>query len=121
MLNVLMVGHACNPRRGSEHASTWNWAWHLSRLARITLLTHVSNRPAVQEYIREHPNPNLRFEWIGVRPQIDPWRPEKNDAGIHLHYLLWLREVFRTARELLKHEPYNLVHHVGWGSISAPP
>jgi glycosyltransferase involved in cell wall biosynthesis len=121
MLNVLMVGHACDPRKGSEHAITWNWAWHLSRYARITLLTHASNRPAVEEYLRLNPNPNLRFEWIGVRSWMDPWRPEQNDAGIHLHYLLWQHEAFCRAAELTRDETFDLVHHVGWGSISAPP
>jgi glycosyltransferase involved in cell wall biosynthesis len=121
MLNVLMVGHACNPGKGSEHASTWNWAWHLSQHVRITLLTHASNRQAVEEYLKLNPNPNLRFQWISVPKWLDPWRPERNDAGIHLHYLLWQNEAFRCAAEMSRDEKFDMVHHVGWGSVSAPP
>ena len=84
MLNVLMVGHACDPRRGSEHASTWNWAWYLSKHARITLLSHEFNRHPVEDYLRDHPNPNLCLEWTSVPRFLDPWRPAKNDSGIHL-------------------------------------
>ena len=120
-MKVLLVGHACSPIHGSEPSFTWNWAWHLSALHDVWALVHPHERKAVEDFLRTHPNPKLRFIWITPSPRWDPWKPTRGERLIRLHYLLWQRAALNRAIELHRHHHFDLVHHVSWGTVSAPP
>jgi hypothetical protein len=120
-MKVLLVGHACCPDRGSEPGLTWNWAWHLSQIHEIHVLTHPQHREEIVAYLSKHPNPNLKFSWVTLPSFLDPWKPEKSDRGIRLHYLIWQYLVYREAEKLHLLNCFDIVHHVSWGTISAPP
>jgi exopolysaccharide biosynthesis WecB/TagA/CpsF family protein len=119
-MKVLLIGHACSPRYGSEPSFTWNWAWHLSAQHEIYVLACPYDRHAVEAFLSDHPNSRLRFYWIplpgsrGIRPVIgdtqSPWR-----------YLLWQALAYERAAELHKSIRFDIVHHVSYGSVSAPP
>jgi len=72
-MKVVLVGHGCSPRRGSEPSFTWNWAWHLSKYHQVWVLAHPHDRAAVEEFLMEHPNPNLSFVWVKPPARLDPW------------------------------------------------
>jgi glycosyltransferase involved in cell wall biosynthesis len=122
-MNVLIVGHACSPRQGSEPSFTWNWAWQLSRYHQVWVVTHPHDRRAVERVVVKHPNHNLRFHWLGVPRFLDPWGSNATgyDRGLRLHYLVWLRLAYRKAIELQEQIGFDIVHHVSYGSLSAPP
>lgn len=120
-MKVLLVGHACSPERGSEPGLTWNWAWHLSFDHEVQVLTHPHYREEIESYLAKHPNPNLRFGWVTLPPVIDPWSPEMGERGIRLHYLIWQHLVLRAAARLHRRHGFEIIHHVSWGTISAPP
>ena len=120
-MKVLLVGHGCGPDRGSEPGLTWNWALNLSRRHQIHVLTHPQYQPEIEAYLSKHPNANLEFSWVNVPSWIDPWRPTRNDRGIRLHYLFWQRLAYREALRLSERHNFDIVHHVSWGSVSAPP
>jgi glycosyltransferase involved in cell wall biosynthesis len=119
-LNVLIVGHGCAPDFGSEPGITWNWAWHLAARNRVWVITHGYERPSIETYLRDNPRPNLRFVWVGPLGWWDPWNGTKH-RGIRLHYMMWRRAVVKAAKRLLASEPIDLVHHVSWSTLSAPP
>lgn len=50
---------------------------------------------------------------------FDPWRPERGERGLKLHYMLWLGKVYRALRAV--NAGSVVVHRVSWGSVSAPP
>jgi glycosyltransferase involved in cell wall biosynthesis len=120
-MKVLLVGHACCPNRGSEPGLTWNWAWHLAQKHQIQVLTHPQHRDEIEDYLSKHPNPNLKFGWVTLPSLVDPWKPEKNNRGLHLHYLIWQHVVYREAARLHQQQGFDIIHHVSWGTISAPP
>jgi glycosyltransferase involved in cell wall biosynthesis len=120
-MKVLLVGHACCPDRGSEPGLTWNWAWHLSQSHQIHVLTHPQHREEIVTHLSKHPNPNLQFSWVTLPSLLDPWKPEKSDRGIRLHYLIWQYLVYREAAKLHRLNCFDIIHHVSWGTISAPP
>jgi exopolysaccharide biosynthesis WecB/TagA/CpsF family protein len=120
-MNILLIGHACSPRQGSESSFTWNWAWQLSRWHQVRVLAHPHDRDAVERYLAEHENKNLKFHWIAVPQRLDPWDPRGTDRGLRLHYVLWLRRAYKRAIELHQEIGFDLVHHVSYGSLSAPP
>lgn len=120
-MNVLIVGHACSPRRGSELAFTWNWAWHLSQRYRVWVLTHPQERQYIEEFLIKHPNPDLQFVWVTVPRWIDTWNPTRDKRVSRLHYVLWQRAALQKAQQLHKEVGFHVVHHVSWGTVSEPP
>jgi len=123
LLNILLVGHGCFPGMGSEAGITWNWAWHLAERNRVWVIAHGFARPMVEKYLHDHPRPNLNFIWVGPLGWWDPWRnPTPTKArGLRLHYVLWRYAAVTAAKRLIANEPIDIVHHVSWSSISAPP
>jgi len=120
-MKVLLIGHGCSPRHGSEPGATWNWAWHLSMRNRVWLLAHPHERAAVEAFLGEHPNPNLRCCWVTPPGWLDPWNPRRGKRWIRLHYLLWQRAALHEAARLHQAEGFDIAHHVSWGSVSRPP
>ena len=120
-MRVLIIGHACSPRMGSEPSFTWNWAWHLSRHHQVWALAHPHDRSEVERFLHDHPNPRLRFHWQCVPRHLDPWDPRVPDRWPRLHYWLWLRFAYNHASELQERFDFDIVHHVSHGSVSAPP
>jgi glycosyltransferase involved in cell wall biosynthesis len=122
-LHILIVGHACFPNMGSEAGVTWNWAWHLAERNRVWVIAHGFARPSVEQYMRDHPRPNLRFIWVGPLGWWDPWKnPGHTKArGLRLHYLFWRHAALAAAQRLVATEAIDIVHHVSWNTISVPP
>ena len=122
-LNILVVGHGCFPNMGSEAGVTWNWAWHLAERNRVWVIAHGLGRHLVEQYLQDHPRPNLRFIWVGPLGWWDPWKDPAltKVRGLLLHYLFWRHAAVAAARRLMAMESIDIVHHVSWNSISAPP
>jgi glycosyltransferase involved in cell wall biosynthesis len=122
-LRILIVGHACFPNVGSESAVTWNWAWHLAERNRVWVIAHGFARPFVEQYMRDHLRPNLHFIWVGPLGWWDPWKNPTHTTvrGLRLHYLVWRHSAVAAARRLMATESIDVIHHVSWNSISAPP
>lgn len=119
-LNIMLVGHGCAPERGSEPGVTWNWAWHLAAKNRVWVVTHGSFRAQIERHLRQFPRPNLRFVWVGPCGRWDPWDGVRS-RWIRLHYFFWRHAAAKAAKRLIAAEPIDVVHHVGWNTISAPP
>lgn len=120
-MKVLIIGHACSPRQGSEASGTWNWAWHLSREHQVWVLAHPHDRNAVISFLADNPRTNLRFEWLDVPRWIDPWVARSGDKGLRLHYMLWLSMACKKAMDLHGQIGFDIAHHVSYGTVSAPP
>lgn len=121
-MHVVLIGHAFGPGLGSEPGNTWNWAWELSRYVRVTVIAHPHFRGRVEKYLtQKRPPGQLHVRWVEVPPVVDPWKPERGERGIRLHYLLWLRRAVNVARKICEQESEALVHVVSWGTVSAPP
>ena len=120
-MKILLVGHACSPNRGSEPGLTWQFAWHLSPAHEVWVMTDPRFKPDVERYLELRPNGNLHFVWVGLPPRWDPHRTPGSDKGLRLHYLFWQRAVLRAARQQHRQQHFDVVHHLSWGTIGAPP
>lgn len=120
-MKVLLIGHACSPRQGSEPGGTWNWAWQLSQQHQVWVIAHPYDRNGVARFLADHPRSSLRFVWVDLPRWIDPWIPRANDRGLRFHYMAWLSLACNRAIELHKRIGFDLAHHVSYGTISAPP
>ncbi len=119
-MRILLVGHGCDPYRGSEPGITWNWAWHLSELHEVWLITHPRSRDRITRFLEINKRPTLQIRFVEVPRSSDPWRLGLGIKGLQLSYILWLRRAFREARRLVSRMPFDVVHQVGWGTIAIP-
>src|SRR5436190_12406976 len=119
-MKVLLVGHACAPNRGSEPGLTWQFAWHLSRRHEVWVMTNARNREAIERQLESTPNTKLHFIWIKT-PKFLARRLSTSDLILRLHYMFWQRAVVREAARQHRRHRFDLVHHLSWGTISAPP
>ena len=120
-MKVLLIGHACSSRLGSEPSFTWNWAWQLSLKHQVWAIAHPYDRDCIEVFLALHPRPNLRFEWVDVPRWMDPWACRPDGRGLRLHYLLWLPMAYRKAIELHERIGFDVAHHVSYGTVSVPP
>jgi len=93
----------------------------MSRLHDVWLIAHPEHRSSVEQYLEENPNPALHIVWIELPALIDPWDPSKGLRGIRFHYMLWHRKAYRVAKRLHQDHGFDIIHHVSWNTISAPP
>lgn len=118
-VKVLIIGYVCDPLNGGENSFTWSWAWHLSRFHKVWVLAHPGYRARVEALLAEQPSPNVRFDWL------DGPRPLRNRRGgnvaLAIHYLRWLNAAYVKAVELHGQIGFDVVHHVSYGTINAPP
>ncbi|WP_270933770.1 glycosyltransferase family 4 protein [Falsiroseomonas oryzae] len=119
-MRILLIGHGCAPESGSEPGSTWNWAAHLAKANDVWVITHAYFQPQIERYLAHTPIPRLRFVYTGRLGWWDPLRLPSS-RWIRLHYVAWQRRVMRLAAELDAVHDFDLMHHVGWGTVSAPP
>ncbi len=120
-MRIALVGHACSPILGSEPGITWNWAASLAKLHDVTLFAHPQYRAAVDAELAQRPIERLKLEWIDTTSRFDPWKPQKSERGIRIHYRLWQSTALRVLRGFAEKKPFDLVHHVSWGSLQQPP
>ena len=117
-MKILLIAHTCSPLFGSEESVGWNWSTSLSRFHDVTLITHPENSSVIEAWPCDR---KPEFHFVDLPDIIDPWNPRHGPRGVHLHYFLWQHAAFRAARRLHAEQHYDIVHHVGWGSVSAPP
>lgn len=119
-MRILLVGHGCAPDMGSEPGITWNWALNLAARHDVWVVTHAHFRPAIERFLERHPQPRLRFAYVGRLGWWDPLRLP-SIRGIRLHYWAWQRRVLALAREMDAEHDFDLVQHVSWGTVGLPP
>lgn len=119
-MKILLVGHACAPDRGSEPGLTWQFAWHLSRLHEVWVITNARFKRRIEEELAINPNDQLHFIWV-LPPRVDPNQMTSSERTLRWRYLFWQRAVLQEARRQHERHRFDLVHHLSWGTISAPP
>lgn len=116
------MAYAISPYRGSEYAVAWNYVTHMSKGNNLTVLfgtsdNHIGETDAMDKYLKEHLFENVRF--IAVKPNV--WTnmlnwPNRHNLFVYTFYYAyqaWHKQAYGVAKELLKHEKFDLVHYVG--------
>jgi glycosyltransferase involved in cell wall biosynthesis len=114
MKKVLISAFACQPNKGSEFASGWNWCTGLAKLGyEVHCLTLRSNAPFIQEV--EAPA-NLYFHYTALPLGLQAMY-KLSQATMYIHYILWQRLAYKRGKTLHRKLRFDVVHHVSWGSI----
>jgi glycosyltransferase involved in cell wall biosynthesis len=120
-MKILLVGHACRPNHGSEPGLTWQIAWHLSRFHEVWVMATAGSKESVEQQLALTPNRKLHFIWIQTPRYFERLPTAYRELTLRLRYLFWQRAVLREARQQHHRHQFDLVHHLSWGTISAPP
>jgi glycosyltransferase involved in cell wall biosynthesis len=112
--NILLSAYSCEPLRGTEAGSGWNWAYELARLGHnVFVITRPVGRQGIEAFLARFPCPNLHFIYVDsphFSLRFGAIRPI-------LECLPWQRSAFAAARELCAANRIDVVHHVTWSSI----
>lgn len=122
-MNVLLIGYACDPNKGSEEGVGWGWVQMIRRFAEVDVITADFNEPG----LRGREQAGLRFCFVKQRPwQYRPervWRRIEDSALkplMNLSYTLWLGQATRLAREMVRRKRYDVVHLVTYVGFRFP-
>src|SRR3954451_21643830 len=115
-MRVLLMAYSCEPGRGSEPESGWNWATRLAQYYEVYVITHPHNRVGVNRALANACNPRLHVEFAKLPRWLDAWGAGGDPSGIALifNYMLWQVSSYLVARRLLRRLKFDVVHHVTW-------
>ncbi len=113
-MHLLFSAYACRPNSGSEEGNGWGWPTHLAaRGLRVHVLTAGKHREAIEAELQKNPMPNLSFSFVEPRRKGLKY-------GHGSHYLAWQFAAVEAARKLNAEDPFDVVHHITYGSIHVP-
>ncbi len=116
---ILATTYAVNPYKGSEDGMGWNFVLQIARHQRVIAVTRENNRPHIERYMAEHPNPAYaRITWVyyDLPPHQRWWK--KGARGAMLYYLLWQRGVAEYIQNLGL--DFDIVHNVNFHNDWSP-
>ena len=119
-MKILLSAYACDPLRGSEEGSGFNWLWQVAALGHeVWCLTTPRGRPNLEQVLAERAaDPvagRIHLVYVDVPRAINyayRWQP-----GVYLHYLAWQYQAWRVARQLDAQVNFEAVHHVSYNSL----
>ncbi|PPK87828.1 glycosyltransferase involved in cell wall biosynthesis [Neolewinella xylanilytica] len=117
MKTILSTAYAVNPYKGSEDGMGWNFVYQIARFNRVIAVTRENNRPAIERYMAEHPDPvyaNIRYLYYDLPRHLRWWK--RGSRGAMLYYLLWQRGIVDFVRRqgLEFDVAHNLNFHNDW-------
>ncbi|WP_116106245.1 glycosyltransferase family 4 protein [Lewinella sp. IMCC34191] len=117
MKTILATTYAVNPYKGSEDGMGWNFVYQAARYNRVIAVTRENNRPAIERYMAEHPDPvyaNIRYLYYDLPKHLRWWK--RGSRGAMLYYLLWQRGIvdFVRRQKLEFDIAHNLNFHNDW-------
>ena len=117
-LKVLISAYACEPNRGSEPGTSWEWCIHLAAHHDLTVVTRANQREGIEKEVAAiaGSRPVPRFVYLDA-PRWVLWLKRRLPASQVWYYALWQRLAQRTVGRLVKTEPFDLVHHLSWATF----
>lgn len=120
-MNILVLAYTVSPFRGSEYSVAWNYITRMSIEHKLTVIygtsgDHIGDTDELEQYIKKNPLMNVRF--VGVKPSrkgiILNFLNEHNifNYSFYLAYKDWHKEVYKTAKELLENNNFDLIHYL---------
>ena len=113
-MRILLEAYSCRVGEGSEPGQGWGWALALARHGHdVTVFTRPKNRAANQGWIAKNPTPGLTFEYI---PSYCGGAIERR-VGKQADYVTWTRRASSRAWLMHRRKPFDVAHHVTFGTI----
>lgn len=118
---VLLSAFACSPQWGSEPGVGWHWLVELARQHDVLLLTHAHFaehiEPVLQAARSQGQLATVQVQYL----QAPAWglHPHRQ-LNSRLYYISWQWCARSLVRRLLAQQPFDLIHHLTWGTLRLP-
>ena len=117
-MKVLLSAYACDPTRGSEPGSGWNWVYHTARIGHeVWCVTRISNKKNIEDWLAQHPIANLHVIYVAAPRWMEYLLLRYHQPAVYPHYLAWQYRTYQVAKKLHQEEKLDVVHHVSYGSL----
>jgi glycosyltransferase involved in cell wall biosynthesis len=117
-MRVLLSAYACRPNTGTEPGNGWNWGFYLAqRGVSVCCLTSERNRKFIGPQLQQQPVAGLQIVYVPVPKWVDDLQRKNHYRFVYLHYYFWQKAAYQTAQPLHQAQPFDVVHHVTYGSI----
>lgn len=114
---ILLSSFACSPLWGSEPGVGWQWLRQLARHHDVELLTHGHFRAHLEPALAEAGLQGVPVHYFEAAAfGLHPHR----QLNSRLYYSWWQWRVRGPVRRLLAQRPFDLVHHLTWGTLRFP-
>ncbi len=117
-MKIFISAYACEPNKGSEPGTGWNWANQIAKFHKVWIITRSNNKLIIEEELKKNPIPNLNFYYTDLPKWMRFWK--KGARGLYLYYLLWQLAVYFAAKKLHNELNFTITHHVTFGNILLP-
>lgn len=117
-MNILASVYACSPYDGSERAVGWNWLVELNRHHKITALTSSQYRKDIEDYLSKDSETMKNTHFVYIDVPNTTWH-----VGYRLerlYYILWQKQAVKIAKNIIKKEKFDLVHHITYVTCVLP-
>ncbi|GAA4268735.1 glycosyltransferase family 4 protein [Hyunsoonleella aestuarii] len=118
--STLISAYACDPFKGSEPGIGWNWAIELGRLDyNVFVITRGINKEVIDKGLANmEPIPNIHFCYY----DLPKWLRfiEKMPFGVYSYYFFWQIGIVSIAKDLIKTNNIDILHHLTWGVFRQP-
>ena len=116
---VLVCAYSCEPGFSSEQEIGWKWSNLLSEFNNVYVLTRLSNKETIEEYIKKNNiESKLNFIYYDLPSWAKKWK--KKERGLYLYYTLWQWGAYLKAKAIHKKENFDIVHYITFGSLLLP-
>lgn len=120
-LSILLECFSCIPFRGSEPALGWNFVTELAKRHDLHVLGQIEeSREIIEKYLADHPElaAHVKFHYFSYK--LHPVLRKIWPPSYYWFLNRWYATTYRYARELVKREHFDLVHHVTLAGYRAP-
>lgn len=129
-MRILLSAYACEPNAGSEPGIGWRWAQEIARLGHeVVVLTRALNAEKIQKVVEAQNLKNISFvyydcpSWMLWSFWLKFWPFGKRGLHLYWHFwhypyhFFWQYGAYRKVRQLHKQNPFDLVHHITFGTL----
>lgn len=122
MKNILVLAYCVSPTRGSEYAVAWNYITKMSKYNRLTVLyntsgDHMDDTTEIEEFCTRSPLQNVHFIPVYcTKTTITLNYLNRHNILPYTFYLAfknWQKEAYKTAKQVVSEETFDLVHFLG--------
>ncbi|KAA0679867.1 glycosyltransferase family 4 protein [Azospirillum brasilense] len=118
--SILLVAFAFEPDSGSESANGWNWGEGLKRSGcRVKVVTQGRLRPKILGKIARGETAFEPDDFVFIdRP--DTMAHHDSKTRFQLSYIAWQWRCRAVVKELVRRQPFDVIHNVTIGGIRFP-
>lgn len=117
-MRVLVSAYACEPHKGSEPGTGWNWATQAARFHETWVLTRANNRSAIEAAAGHALAAHIHWVYFDLPDWVRAFK--RGRRGHRLYYHLWQLGAWLVAWRLHRAVRFEVIHHATFAAYWLP-